>query len=361
MNPLRILQNLILTIIVIVMASCGDPDNSDIPELVWEYVGLDNNIGTINSINLHPDSIGIIYVSTDYSYSSQIESFLLISKDNGNTWDTIGTSAVSGGHFLDIVFDPHNSNILYIVNGIGIFKSIDNGKSWSNITGNISINYGVYISGLTIDSSNPDIIYVTTSGGFIGTIYKSIDAGSEWNDIGPKPSKGADHLIVNTENSCNIIFSDSHGSILYSQDSGNSWHYSSINNTLLGASEILFSSDGSIYALIDYRDRIDYNYGVLRSGNNGVSFNKINSNLPKTDFRPHDIVEDTQTGDIYLMLTSMSDGMTQIYILNNNSTEWILLDEWNRSMKLKGVLQICPHSRYLYRGQEGIYKSIINK
>jgi hypothetical protein len=351
---------MVLIVIQLILVSCFEPTNTK--DLEWEYMGLGNeNIGTINSITIHPDSSNIIYVTTSYDFSRNIKSYVFISEDSGVSWDTLGYSFGPGSHFLGVKYDPVDSKIIYLINGSALFKSIDNGRTWMNITGSISTEFGVLIRGLAIDNNNTEIIYATTSGGFNGTIYKSINSGTDWVEIGPTTKMGAICPRIDPFNSHIIYFADSYGGIMKSVDGGNDWAYTSLNTTELGVSEIIFKNGTSdIYTILDYRNRTGYNYGVLKSANRGTTFLKVNNGLPKTDFRPHDIIEDTQTGDMYLMLTSIEDSLTQLYQLISGDNTWLLSDEWFRSSKLRGVLNINPECTYIYRAQKGIFRAIIN-
>ena len=85
--------------------------------------------------------------------------------DEGKTWEHIGLEKTQ--QISRIIIHPYNSDIVYVaaqgaINGPteerGVYKSIDGGKNWKNI---LFINKLTGASELSIDYNNPEIIYAT--------------------------------------------------------------------------------------------------------------------------------------------------------------------------------------------------------
>jgi PKD repeat protein/photosystem II stability/assembly factor-like uncharacterized protein len=97
----------------------------------------------------------------------------------GTTWSQI--SSFTGTESLTILnVAPSNSNVIYASKGANLYKTINGGSSWTNIssglpTASASMTY------LTISPSDPNKIWITFSG-YSATekVYKSINGGSTW-------------------------------------------------------------------------------------------------------------------------------------------------------------------------------------
>ena len=142
----------------------------------WEHLGLDDS-HHIGRIVLHPDNSDIIWVaSLGHLYSENSDRGVYKSIDAGKTWNkTLFVNNRTGA--IDIVIDPSNPDILYSAMwekdrkawdfdgsgiGSGIYKSVDGGSSWLEVSGGTSgfpDTRGTGRIGLDISISNPNIVY----------------------------------------------------------------------------------------------------------------------------------------------------------------------------------------------------------
>ncbi len=113
------------------------------------------------------------------------------STDAGQNWTMTQT-----GMFWDMVQDPTTPAILYAATGwvmnsnfgvAGIYKSTNFGQTWNILTTGIPGTGSLQRVKLAIAPSDPNYIYAVTTdliGGLYG-IYKSTNAGGNWNFIAP--------------------------------------------------------------------------------------------------------------------------------------------------------------------------------
>jgi len=125
--------------------------------------------------------------------------------DDGSLMSRFYKSIDGGKHWILLVeaykgkilfaFDRHNPNIVYYTNGtfnmmaegggVYIYKSVDGGSHWKDISSGIITEYkkrnGIlqHISSLSIDPNNSNIIYVTAD----GERFKSMDGGNTWTKL----------------------------------------------------------------------------------------------------------------------------------------------------------------------------------
>jgi photosystem II stability/assembly factor-like uncharacterized protein len=138
--------------------------------------------GNIVALDESPKVEGLLYVGTD-------DGLIQISEDGGANWrkvDSFGTLDVPEfGYINDIEADLYDPNTVYVaVNNHKrgdfrpyILKSVDRGRTWQTITGNLPIRGSVYC--LKQDHVNPNLMFCGTEFG----VYFTIDGGLKWVQI----------------------------------------------------------------------------------------------------------------------------------------------------------------------------------
>lgn len=129
--------------------------------------------------------------------------------------------------------DPINPQTIYL--GLDeIYKSIDRGDNWVNISSNI---FQDLIKVITVAPSNSNIIYASDGGG----VWKTINGGNSWSNI----HMGFCNSIDVSENNANEVrFNDLHD-IYESQDGGNTWSTITLNIPTNGLHTIISDNNGS--------------------------------------------------------------------------------------------------------------------
>ena len=112
-----------------------------------------------------------------------------------------------------IAVAPSNPNVVYVGTGEtdirsdlgigdGVYKSVDGGKTWRNI----GLRDSRQIGSIRVDPRNPDTVYVAALGHAYGPnaergVYRSTDGGSTWQKVLDKgPEIGAVDLTLEPEN-----------------------------------------------------------------------------------------------------------------------------------------------------------------
>ena len=138
----------------------------------------------------------------------------------------------------------------------GVWKSVDGANSWVPIfdTQNVSA-----IGSLGVSNSDPQIIYVGTGEALRGNIshgdgmYKSVDGGRTWRNIGLRDSRAIGKVIVNPTNPDIVIvaaFGHPYGpnterGIFRTKDGGKSWEKLLYVNEDTGAIDVAFDPHNS--------------------------------------------------------------------------------------------------------------------
>ena len=162
--------------------SCGLPKSRHIPRIV-----IDPN----NSDIVYASVLGNIYKPTQ-------ERGVYKSIDGGENWERILFSNQYSGA-VELVMDPSNPRILYASTwrlnrtpyslnsggeGSALWKSIDEGKNWTEISLNHGFAKGTLgIIGVTVSPVNSQKVWAIVENKDEGGIYRSDDGGSTWNYI----------------------------------------------------------------------------------------------------------------------------------------------------------------------------------
>ena len=164
----------------------------------WEHVGFSESHG-ISTIRVHPTDPAIVYVASFGKYGVPSEERgVFKSTDGGDTWTKILFRDERTGA-IDIAIDRNNPDIIYAAlweafrkeytmssggPGSGMFKSVDGGDTWTEITRNPGMpSEGVVGKiGLAVSTANSNRVYALFEHDD-GGLFRSDDGGDSWELI----------------------------------------------------------------------------------------------------------------------------------------------------------------------------------
>jgi photosystem II stability/assembly factor-like uncharacterized protein len=185
----------------------------------YAHIAKDSIINNLKWRNIGPDRGGrSLAVSGSSSrineyYFGAVGGGLWKTTDGGQTWNPVTDGQINSSSVGAVAVSNSNPDIIYIgmgetelrgniMQGDGVYKSIDAGKSWNHI----GLADTQAISKIRIHPTNPDVVYVAALGHPYGNnkergVFKSIDGGKSWNNILFKSSKtGAIDMILDPNN-----------------------------------------------------------------------------------------------------------------------------------------------------------------
>ncbi|MCB0840234.1 MAG: glycosyl hydrolase, partial [Bacteroidetes bacterium] len=210
--------------------------------------------------------------------------------------------AFASGRIADIAIHPDNENVWYIATGSsGVWKTENAGVTWDPIFD----NYDSYSTGcITIDPNNPNVLWLGTGenvGGrhvaFGDGVYRSMDGGKSWKNMGLKKSEHISKIVVHPENS-DVIWVAAQGPLwssggergLYkSTDGGKTWKQVLGNAEWTGVTDIVIDPRNPdwMYAATWDRHRTVAAYmgggpgsGIHRSTDGGETWEKLTRGIP---------------------------------------------------------------------------------
>ena len=164
----------------------------------WKNIGLAAT-RIISNIKVDPTNSNNIYAGTmGIPFEKNQDRGFYKSKDGGTTWKkTLFVSDSTG--VIDMVINPKDPKIIYVStwdrirsnkvstvsgNGARIYKTIDAGETWTQLTNGLPTGSQSRI-GLAMYEKNPDILYTIVVGTNLDYqgVYKTTNAGVKWDSV----------------------------------------------------------------------------------------------------------------------------------------------------------------------------------
>lgn len=246
-----------------------------------------------------------------------------------------------------IAFDPVDSDILYVgsPNG-GLWKSVNNGVSWTSISDNSWPNHAV--SDIAIDPNNTQIIYVATGTREGGNglraegIMKSINGGATWTHFSTNINSNTYYRLLIDPNASNKLLLATRDGIYYSTNSGSTWTASSFpaafTNSRIYDIEYQPNNPSIVYAGGDGVLFISNNGGISFTEMQGVPFSSSVANRIAVAVTPADPnsaffhVSDDDFLGIYKYnggsFTTIADGTESVTFVDGSAYSSNLGDAW---------------------------------
>tara|TARA_Y100001978_G_C23698597_1_gene439256 strand:+ start:350 stop:3616 length:3267 start_codon:yes stop_codon:yes gene_type:complete len=252
-------------------------------------------IGTILSLNAK----GNINFLNKYSLINDS-----LNNYNALEFRSIGPALMSG-RISDIVINPNNENEWIVATGSGgVWKTTNAGTTWNPIFDNEN---SFSIGCLALDPNNPKIIWVGTGENVGGRhvslgdgIYRSVDGGETWNNMGLNESEHISKIIVDKKNSNNVLVAaqgplwskGGQRGLYKSVDGGNTWKKTLGDNEWVGATDVIqdYSNPDILYAATWQRHRTVAGYmgggpgtAIYKSTDLGDTWVKLTNGLPSSN------------------------------------------------------------------------------
>jgi photosystem II stability/assembly factor-like uncharacterized protein len=133
------------------------------------WTAINNGLTDRNptAVVVDPNDSNTVYVGT-------ADTGMFKSSDGGNHWSRAG---LAGEWITSLCLDPQNSQVLYAGGSPGLWKSLDGGQTWLNLSRNLNVSRA---RGILIDPTDSNTLYVGTEG---GGVFMSSDGGASWSPL----------------------------------------------------------------------------------------------------------------------------------------------------------------------------------
>ena len=213
--------------------------------------------------------------------------------------------ALMAGRIADIAIHPRDQSTWYVAVGSGnIWKTTNAGTTWTTIFD----HQGSYSIGcITIDPSRPEIVWAGTGEnaggrhvGYGDGVYKSLDGGASWENMGLEDSEHIGNIAVHPEDS-NIVYVAAQGplwsaggdrGLFKTIDGGATWDKLLGDDTYVGVNEVRMDprDPDVLYAATHQRLRTvaalingGPGSGIHKSTDGGKTWRELENGLPEED------------------------------------------------------------------------------
>ena len=271
---------------------------------------------------------------------------------SGLGFRSIGPAWCSG-RISDFAVNPiHPSTYIVGVASGNVWKTENNGTTWKPIFD----NYGAYsIGDVELDQSNPNVIWVGTGEnnhqralGYGDGVYKSVDGGETFTNMGLKNSRQIGGIVIDPRNS-NVVFIACEGSAwgpggdrgLYkTNDGGKTWkkvleisENTGVNNVVMDT-----SNPDIIYATSEQRRRTHFGKigggpesAVYKTTDNGETWRKVMKGLPDVHIGGMGIAVSPVDPNVVYLIVEAQEDKGGFYRSSNKGESWQRMSDYTSS------------------------------
>jgi photosystem II stability/assembly factor-like uncharacterized protein len=258
--------------------------------------------------------------------------------------------ANKSGRVSDIVKDPTDKSVWYVAVSSGnVWKTVNNGTTWTPIFD----NYGSYSMGcITIDPANPKVLWLGSgenksqrSVGYGDGVYKSLDGGKTWANMGLVDSLTISKILIDPRDS-DTVYVASKGplwapggdrGLFKTTDGGKSWKPILEISENTGISDIAFDPGNPdiIYAASYQRRRHvgilvagGPESGIYKSSDAGATWKKLTSGLPGGSVGRIGIAVSPIKHNVVYALIAASDDKSGFYRSEDRGESWTKMSDY---------------------------------
>lgn len=263
---------------------------------------------------------------------------------SGLKFRSIGPAFMSG-RIADVAIHPENDNTWFIAVGSGgVWRTKNSGITWDPVFD----KQKVFSTGcVTIDPNQPSTVWVGTGenvGGrhmsFGDGIYKSMDGGNSWKNMGLKQSEHISKIVVHPENS-DVVFVAVQGPLWSSggergfyvtRDGGKTWTKTLGDEMWTGVTDIQLDPVNAdvIYAATWDRHRTVAAYmgggpgsGLHKSTDGGQTWTQLKTGLPKGNLGKIGLAVSPQKANVVYAAIELDRRSGAVYRSEDHGMTWV--------------------------------------
>ena len=288
-----------------------------------------------------------------------------------------------GGRSLTAAGIPGDPTTYYFGGtGGGVWKSVDGAMTWSSLFDKEGTSS---IGSIAVATSNPNIIYVGTGEACIrgnishgDGVYKSLDGGKTWKNVGLRDSRAIGKVIVNPTNP-DIVFvaalghpfgANTERGIFRTSDGGKTWEKVLYKDENTGGIDVAFDphNPNILFAALWQARRTSWSFasggpgsGLYRSADGGTTWKRIEEHgLPKGPYGKIGVAVAANSERVYALIEAHNpDG--GLYRSDDGGESWQLINPshslWQRPWYYMHVIADPKDENALYIMNVDAYKS----
>ena len=291
--------------------------------------------------------------------------------------------ALTSGRVVDIAVHPKNKDMWYVAAASGgVWLTTNHGITFSPIFD----SYGSYSIGcVEISPSNPNTIWVGTgennnqrSVAYGDGVYRSLDGGKSFTNMGLKTSEHIGNIIIHPTNE-NIVWVAAYGPVWSSGgergvyktiDGGKTWERTLFVSDETGIAEIAIDPKNPdiLYASAHQRRRSESSYigggpesSLYKSEDGGKTWREIIQGLPKGDMGRIGIAVAPSDASYIYAIVEGRYGKAGVYSSTNKGETWSKQSNFNTSGNYYQEIFVDPLNKqkifamdtYMHHSEDG--------
>jgi len=172
------------------------------------------NVAWVAPIIAHPNNSGEFYVARQRIYRST---------NNGGSWTAISGNVNGSSAVRELAISKSNPSIMFATSGTQVFKSTNGGAAWTNVTSGLPART---ITSVYVHPTNSDVAFLTFSGFGTNKVYKTTNGGTNWISIhGNLPDSPVNDIFIYTYDMQNpsTYFVATDVGVFLTKDDGSTW------------------------------------------------------------------------------------------------------------------------------------------
>ncbi len=282
-----------------------------------------------------------------------------VSKDEIKSGDVSGLKfrsigpAFTSGRIADFAVNPANHSEYYVATASGhVWKTENNGTTFDPVFDRQK-SYSIGV--VTMDPNNHNVVWVGTGEnnhqrvlGYGDGVYKTLDGGRSWKQMGLKDSRQIGGIVINPENS-DIVFVAAEGSVwgpggdrgLYkTTDGGESWKKVLEISENTGVNNIIMDprDPNLLYATSEQRRRHVFTKigggpesAIYKSTDGGENWRKLTSGLPRGDVGGMGIALSPANPDVIYAIIEAEGTSGGFFRSENRGESWSKMSSYTSS------------------------------
>ena len=261
----------------------------------------------------------------------------------GLKWRSVGP-AITSGRVADIAVHPTNRSTWYVAAAAGgVWKTVNAGTTFEPVFD----SQGSFAIGcITIDPSNPNIVWVGSGEnnnqrvvGYGDGVYRSLDGGKSWDNMGLKLSEHIGRIIVHPSNS-DVVYVAAIGplwaeggdrGVYRTTDGGKTWEQVLKLDEHTGATDLVMDprDPNVLYAAAHQRRRHVFTWvgggpgsAMYKTRDGGKTWEKANKGLPSVDLGRIGLAISPANPEYIYAIVEAAQGEGGVYRSTDRAASW---------------------------------------